>query len=374
MTDEVLEKVIATYMRTSQPHHIFTWQGGEPTLMGIDFFKKAVALQKKYAGPGTMISNSLQTNGTLIDDDWAAFLAEHRFLVGASLDGPAYLHDAYRVSSKGKPTHDRVIKGISLLEKHNVEFNILTLVNSKNVHNPVEVYDYLVERGFYFHQYIPCVENDQKGRPRPFAITGNEWGRFLCGIFDRWMEKKDQRKVSIRHFDSILEYMVMGTRNVCTMGTFCNPYFLVEHTGDVYPCDFFAEPGLKLGNIMETGWQNLRESEKYARFGENKTKFNGVCQNCQFLDLCMGDCPKHRHGQNKKSFQVSSLCQGWKQFFGHTQKEFKALAKMIQHEQAPNPYIIPPEPSGPPISDRKIGRNRPCPCGSGKKYKKCCGN
>jgi len=247
------------------------------------------------------------------------------------------------------------------------------LVNAANAGSPTDVYDFLVAHDFYFHQYIPCVEWDRDGNLAPFAITGREWGDFLCGIFDRWVQHSHEKKVSIRHFDSILEYLVHGTKNVCIMGTDCNSYFLIEHNGDVYPCDFFAEPDLKIGNIHNHDWRSLQESNIYRNFGLSKGEYHQACEQCEFVDLCQGDCTKHRYRNRHTPMDTSWLCDGWKNFYRHTLERFNGLAEELKkaHIETEQPRTGYPSPA--PGNPLKIGRNAPCPCGSGKKYKRCCG-
>ena len=249
MSDEILELLIKGYMSTNQDNNYsFGWQGGEPTLMGLKFFEKVIELQKKYGPPGAAVSNGLQTNGTLITEEMANFFGKYKFLLGVSLDGPAYLHDYYRKTLGQTPTHSLVMRGIEVLKKHNVEFNILILVNNKTVKKSREIYQYLKAQGFFYHQYIPCVEFDNNNKPHNYSITGKEWGTFLCELFDEWI-KEDMKKISIRLFDSILEYLVYGQYNVCYMQNNCCQYFVVEYDGNVYPCDFFVRKDLLIGNV-----------------------------------------------------------------------------------------------------------------------------
>ena len=250
MSETVLEQTVRSFMATPQPVHAFGWQGGEPTLMGEAFFKRVTALQQRYGAPGAQVSNGLQTNATLIDDTLAAHLAEYRFLVGVSLDGPPHLHDPNRITTGGRGTHADVMRGIDALRRHGVEFNVLTLVNRLNVGAPETVYDYLVDQDVLFHQYIECVEFDTEGRLLPFAIDGASWGEFLCRLFDHWYPR-DVRKVSVRLFDAILARIVEGRPNCCSMGNDCRDYFVVEHNGDIYPCDFYVYPEWRLGNVTD---------------------------------------------------------------------------------------------------------------------------
>ena len=332
MSDEVLEKMIKSYMATPQPVYSFAWQGGEPTLMGLEFFEKVITWQKQYGRSGARIGNGLQTNATLITDELAALFGKYQFLVGCSLDGPASLHDRYRRSQGGKPTHAQILQGIETLQRHQVEVNILTLVSQANVAHAREVYRYLVEQGFSYHQYIPCVEFDEHGELLPFAISGEEWGEFLCTLFDEWY-RRDTQSVSIRHFDSLLTKMIDGIANVCTLGQNCCQYFVVEHNGDVYPCDFFVEPCLRLGNILEHSWEDFLQSPTYLEFGAQKRQWNSHCDTCEYLDLCLGDCLKHRLYAGNPPQNLSALCAGWQRFLRYSRKRLEKLADKIRKQR-----------------------------------------
>lgn len=358
MPDEVLERLIASYMSTSQPQYQFGWQGGEPSLMGNGFFRKAASLQQKHGRPGAEVANGLQTNATLISDELAATLSHYKFLAGVSLDGPRKIHDRFRKHPGGRGSHAEVLKGIETLRKHNVEFNALTLVNSENVKKGAEVYNYLKSLGIFFHQYIPCVEFDDRGGLMPYSIKGPEWGDFLLEIFEEWI-KKDTRRVSVRLFDSVLNLMVLDRRTSCSMAADCRQYFLVEYNGDVYPCDFFVEPGKKLGSIMEDDWESLLNSSRYIEFGRQKSRTNRKCSSCAELDFCMGDCPKHRIRPGGAGKNLSALCRGWEKFYRRALPEFRKISAELKREHDGE--------HSPPA------RNSPCPCGSGAKYKKCCG-
>jgi uncharacterized protein len=364
MSDKVLETMIASYMKTNQNNHFsFGWQGGEPTLLGLEFWEKVINLQTKYAPKGAVISNGLQTNGTLITESIAEFFGEYKFLLGLSLDGPADLHDYYRKTIGQKSSHNLVIRGIEILRRYNVEFNILILVNNVNVKKASEVYNYLKNKGFYFHQYIPCVEYDEFGNPQTFSINGEEWGTFLCEIFDQW-KKEDINRISIRLFDSILENLVYGKYNVCHMGSNCCQYFVVEYNGNIYPCDFFVRDDLLLGNVLKDKWEGILKSPTYIQFGKNKSSWNENCKKCSYLNLCHGDCQKFRLGNQQDSCILSVLCEGWKKFYTYALPQLKLIAQNIKKGK----QVI----SSTQIKSKKIGRNILCPCGSGKKYKNCC--
>lgn len=333
MSSKVLKRVISSYMRTRQPHYVITWQGGEPTLMGVDFFKQAVKLQQNYGQPGSIVSNGIQTNALLIDDEFAQFFAAHHFLVGVSLDGPEYIHDTYRKYKNGKGSYKNVIKGIESLKRNGAEFNILTLVTQANVKKGKEVYQFLCEKGFFYHQYIECVEFDKRGNLQPYAITGEEWGNFLCDVFDEWI-KSDIYRVSIRLFDAILAHMVENLYTICSMGRRCDQYFVVEFNGDIYPCDFFVERGLKIGNINKNSWRDLLESPIFSDFAAQKSIWNHRCDKCKYLSFCSGDCLKNRFYTQKNPGQLSWLCKGWKIFYEHTLPGFQVIAEKICKGQA----------------------------------------
>ena len=372
MSAAVLERMIEGYMATKQPAYTFGWQGGEPMLMGLDFFRKITELQQKYGRAGDVVSNGLQTNATLIDDETARHLRSYRFLVGCSLDGPAEIHDRYRRSIGGAASHADVLRGIDVLRRHKVEFNILVLVSRSNVHRAPEVYRYLTDQGFLHQQYVPCVEFDREGTLRSFAIDGPEWGDFLCELFDQWY-REDAFRVSIRHFDAVLAKMVDGATNVCSMGRDCCQYFVVEHNGDIYPCDFFVREELRLGNVMQTSWKEALASSTYRDFGSQKSQWNEACKTCDCLDLCAGDCLKHRIEAGGSPRTLSRLCTGWKQFFRHTRERFDQLAETVRTRRIEEQRITSHSlvQTNRPLSS--AGRNAPCPCGSGRKFKKCCG-
>lgn len=370
MSDTVLEGLIKSYLSTQQTIYTFGWQGGEPTLMGKKFFSRIVELQKKYAQPGSQIANGLQTNATLISDSLAEYLARYKFLVGCSLDGPPEIHNHYRKYPSGKPSHAAVMNGIETLKRHKVEFNILILVNKANVHQARTVYRYLVDQGFYYHQYIPCVELSKNNKPLPFSINGEEWGRFLCEIFDCWYPQ-DIYNVSIRHFDAILNKRLYKADTACSLANNCCQYFVVEYNGDIYPCDFFVEKNLLLGNIADTTWERALSSSTYREFGVQKSRLNPHCQDCPFLNLCMGDCQKYRMNNGAQTPGISHLCAGWHHFFNHTKEPFEALENMLRNNKITGRVDYQHSLAAKKLPT--VGRNQPCPCGSGRKYKKCCG-
>ncbi len=375
MSREVLERTIGGFMATEQPRYSFGWQGGEPTLMGLDFFKAVVELQQRLGRAGVMVANGLQTNGTLIDDEWAAHLARHNFLVGVSIDGPPEAHDRYRVFVDGRGAHAEVLRGVGCLKRAGAEFNVLTLVSQANVRRPRETYRYLRdELGVLFHQYIECVEFDAAGVLQPFAVSGPEWGDFLCAVYDEWRASGDERRVSVRLFDGMVTMLVDKIPIMCTMGRDCRQYLVVEHNGDVYPCDFYVEPVWKLGNLMHDSWAEMQAAPLYGEFGRRKRLWNERCDECPHVDLCAGCCPKNRHGKGADPRALSVLCEGWLRFFDHARPGLEELARRVAVERAEAEAAqrrelaaVAGEGAG------SVGRNAPCPCGSGLKFKRCCG-
>lgn len=323
MQADVLEQMLRSYFEAPQQEFAFAWQGGEPTLMGRAFFETAIERQRALAPPGATVTNALQTNGTLIDDAFAATLAEHSVLVGISIDGPAHIHDRYRTTRGGAGSHARVMRGLEALERHGVAYNVLTLVTQANVREPQAVYEYLKGLGARYHQYIPCVEHDGTGALTDYAISGEEWGGFLTGLFDAWAPA-DAGTVSVRCFDSVLQKLLGGRPSVCSMGKDCRHYFVVEHSGDIYPCDFYVEPRLKLGNVATDRFVHLWRSPAYREFGRGKRTLPAACENCPYLDYCAGDCPKMRPTPGGAAPSV--LCEGWRRFYAHALPRLEELA------------------------------------------------
>ena len=326
MSDSVLERLIKSYMDLDIDHFIFGWQGGEPILMGLDFFKKVTDLQKKYGRDGAYVSNGLQTNATLLNDEFAKHLHSYNFLVGVSLDGPEYIHNYYRKFYDSRGSYKNVMDNIESLKRNNASFNILTLVNNSNVTNAKELYSFFKQKGYFYQQYIPCVEFDNNGNLESFSIKAKQWGNFLCELFDCWYPD-DFDQVSIRLFDSILYYLIKGKYNTCDMDRKCSSYFVVEYNGDIYPCDFFVQKDLKLGNIMQNSWQEIISSHNYMLFGNIKEKYSPTCRDCRHLYLCNGDCLKFRDCSLENPTRLSFICKGWTKFYDYSIDRFKKIAK-----------------------------------------------
>ncbi|MCF7972885.1 MAG: anaerobic sulfatase maturase [Phycisphaerae bacterium] len=323
MSDLVLETLVQDYLSVNMPTHHFIWQGGEPTLMGLPFFERAVALQKQYGHKDRVVSNALQTNGLRLDKAWCEFLREHRILVGISLDGPESLHNHYRVDDRGQGTFARVMQSISLCREQGVEFNTLTLLNSENVTQPDRVFDFLVQEDFRFVQFIPCTDRHPRtGDPMPYAVTGPQYGAFMCRIFDRWVAHGVDR-LSVRLFDSLVSYILEGHHTCCTFNKDCDNYVVVEHQGDVFCCDFYVTPETRLGNIMDTPVATLARGEAKRSFARAKRKIPASCFVCRHHALCRGGCPSDRpegDGDTK-----NCMCEGYQLFFDHALPRLKEI-------------------------------------------------
>ncbi|MFC1607462.1 anaerobic sulfatase maturase [Candidatus Latescibacterota bacterium] len=367
MPDHILEKMIGNYLDLSFETSVFTWQGGEPTLAGLDFYRRVVELQMKYGRDGQVVANALQTNGILIDDTWAEFLAEYRFLVGLSLDGTPEIHDSNRVDSRNNPTFNRVVKAAETLRRHGVEFNILCMISDRSETHGEEIYRRLTGMGFDHLQFIPCVEHDQEsGVPSPHNVSARGYGQFMSDVFDRWYEG-DVGKVSVRTFESLVALLTGSEHlSICNMRGQCHHYLVVEKEGDVYPCDFFVSPESYIGNICETPLEKLFMSGKIMSFSRMKSDYPAVCLECSFLSLCRGGCPKDRFCAGKGKYGTeSAICEGMKLFFSHTRDRLGQLAGTVRQNQR----TISKNSSEKTVP---VSRNDPCPCGSGKKFKKCC--
>lgn len=326
MSFEILEALISQALRAEV--RAFSWQGGEPTLMGLDFYKRAIDLEIKHAQWGMSLSNSFQTNGILLDDKWASFFAEYKFLIGLSIDGPSKLHDYYRKDLSGKGTHTRIIRSAKLLRDHGVEFNVLTLVNNVNVREPDAVYDFLRENDIYFMQFVPCVEPGGRGKTASCSITPGDYGEFLVRIFDRWLE--DFPNVSIRDFDDLLARQVGRPVGTCTVLDHCGDYVVVEHNGDVFACDFFVTPKWKLGNITQSPLHEIVESDRFKLFASQKSALGPVCKSCRYLDKCYGGCQKHRIVIGGDLSEPSYLCNAYKRLLGYAEPRLPGLIERLK--------------------------------------------
>ena len=384
MADDTLE----TYMRQlieSQrvPEVTIAWQGGEPTLMGLGFFRRSIEFQHKYKKTGTAIQNSLQTNGTLLDDEWCAFFREHGFLIGISIDGPRTLHNAYRVDKGGNPTFDRVMRGFELLKKHNVDFNILCTVHAANCSQPLQTYRFFRdELGAQFIQFIPIVERDnetgfQEGNTTTNrSVNAEQYGKFLISIFDEWV-RRDVGRVYVQIFDVALGMWAGAPPSLCIFSPTCGDSLALEHNGDLYACDHFVEPDGFVGNIKETHMIELVASDKQRKFGRDKLDLlPRYCRECKVRFVCHGGCPKNRFIDTPDGEPgLNYLCAGYKAFFNHIDHPMRGMASLLRQQRAPAEImqILAVERAQLNTAYAKAGRNDPCPCGSGRKSKFCHG-
>lgn len=379
MTDEVLSAFIAGYV-ASQPTPVveFVWQGGEPTLLGLEFFERVVELQRPFCGR-TTITNSLQTNGTLLSDAWCEFLRENGFMVGLSLDGPQEIHDRYRRDAAGNGTFDRVVRGLGLLRKHGVEYNVLASVARETARKPLEVYRFLRDSGVEFIQFTPIVERLAAAggpgpglrlappaaldRPEPltdvtpWSVLPEEYGDFLIAVYEEWV-RHDVGAVFVMNFEWALNAWIGGASPVCVHADRCGGSLVVEHNGDVYACDHCVYPGYRLGNVREGTLADMAERSLASGFGVSKqSALPRWCRECDVLAACRGGCPKHRFGTTRDNEPgLHHLCAGYRKFFRHIRKYCHAMAQLLEHgrpvslvmEATRRPIVIMPGRPGAP--------------------------
>jgi len=369
MSRELLAVMVKQAFSQAGERIMFGWQGGEPSLMGLAFFKDAIALQSEHHG-GRLIGNGLQTNGLLLDEDWARFLARSRFLVGLSLDGPEHVHDRYRRTRGGRGSWAAVRDRAKLLLDHGVEVNALVVLNDYSARFVEEIYEFHKELGLYHMQFIPCLEPDPagSGKPAAFSLSPGPYGEALKKLFDLWLaDFRDGLAVTtIRFFDSVFYGYVGLPPPECTLCPECGIYVVVEHNGDVYACDFYVDPEWKLGNLKDDLLIELLNSERQAEFGRRKARLAPECRTCRWLQSCRGGCPRERGFDADPG--SNHFCAAYRAFFEHAHDRLSALAQKWKQERRDQI----PEPAAAPIISPP-GRNDPCPCGSGRKYKKCCG-
>jgi uncharacterized protein len=344
MTDEVLDSFTEQYIQSQQtPEVIFGWQGGEPLLMGLDFFRNAVALQGQYRRPGQRIFNTLQTNGTHLDDDWCEFFHEHGFLIGLSIDGPQSLHDAYRVDKAGDPTFSAVMRGLGLLKDHGVEFNTLTTVHAANVGHPTEVYRFLRDDvGTQFVQFIPIVGRDsemgfQEGNQiTSWSVPAHGYGEFLIAVFEEWV-RHDVGRTFVQLFDVALATWVGQHPGLCIFDETCGRALALEHNGDLYSCDHYVQPDHLLGNVMDTPAGELVAGPLQVAFGNQKVNtLPQYCLDCEVRFVCNGGCPKNRFILTPDDDPgLNYLCEGYRSFFNHIDPAMQLMAGELRAERPP---------------------------------------
>lgn len=402
MSPEVLESCVRQYLESQPQGEVsFAWQGGEPTLLGIEFFRRALELQARYAG-GRRVTNALQTNGVLVDDRWAEFLAANRFLVGVSIDGPPELHDRFRRDAGGGPTAERVLAAIGALRRAGADFNTLTVVSRANEGRPLEVYDFLKSIGSTFLQFIPLVERVARGGGRkrttgpgssrrplagppgapdadgavvaPWSVEPVPYRDFLCAIFDRWV-RADVGSVFVQQFEAALSAMAGRGAGLCVFDERCGRALVLEHNGDLYPCDHYVYPAYRLGNITETPLAVLARSPAQRAFGEAKRDaLPRQCRECPVLVACRGGCPKHRFVRTRDGEPgLNYLCPAYRGFLTHAEPLLREMARLVGEGRPASLVMDTVRAEDLRRAYASAGRNDPCPCGSGRKFKQCCG-
>jgi uncharacterized protein len=373
MADDILEEYIVQHIDASPDQTIhFSWHGGEPTVLGLEYFRKIVALQRKHRRPGVQIRNGIQTNGTLLDEEWCRFLTAEGFGVGLSLDGPQDLHDAYRLSKKREPTHEQAMRGYRLLQKHRIPFDILCVVHDRNVRQPVEVYRFFKEIGANYLGFLPLVEVGPDGfSVSNRTVPAEAFGEFLCAIFDEWLAQ-DIGRVKVQIFEEAIGTAFGQEHGLCIFRKTCGDTPVVEHNGDFYTCDHFVDAEHRLANIRESSLAEMIDSPSQRAFGQAKlNELPRPCSDCEVLAMCNGGCPKDRLPQTAGGEErLNYLCAGYKRFFTHCSPFIVELSNLWLQQQSEGQETSDPKLAEPMTV--KVGRNDPCPCGSGRKYKKCC--
>lgn len=364
MSYETLETIVKSYIQANEVSEVtFNWHGGEPLVLGLDFYKKAVELENKYA-EGKIIHNTIQTNGTLLTREWTDFLAKEKFLVGVSIDGPADIHNKFRKDKGGAPSFDKVINGITLLRNSGAEFNTMTTVNKASAGKGIEVYQYLKSIGSRYMQFMPVVEHvkypvGNNGKPdkkkRPFIVNPSaegaelaqwsindiDYGHFICDIFDYWV-KNDVGQYFVNIFDSTLARWCGAMPGTCVYAETCGGNSIIEHNGDLYPCDHFVYPEYRLGNVLQDDLKTMMLSERQTKFGLNKRNLlPGKCLRCEWRFACNGECPKHRFNITENgNTGMNALCDGYKMFFRHVAPYMDKMKELLSHEQSPA-FVMP---------------------------------
>ena len=374
MSDDILAEYIAQHIEASPAATVhFSWHGGEPTLLGLDYFRKIVALQRQYQTPAQRILNGMQTNGTLLDEEWCRFLKAEGFAVGISLDGPQELHDRYRVTKGQEPTYEKAMRGYKLLRRHRIPGDVLCVVNAENVRHPTQVYRFFKEIRAPYLGLLPLVEPqpDHSGGVSDRSVPAEAFGAFLCTIFDEWLSR-DVSRVKVQIFEEVAGLALGQAPTLCIFQETCGNVPVIEHNGDFYACDHFVDETHRRGNIQETPLVELLESPAQRAFGESKQQtLPRYCRTCEVLVPCHGGCPKDRlisapDGEGGLNY----LCAAYKRFFTYCRPFVAELAALWRRQSLGGPE--------PPVRDNVIpapaptARNAPCPCGSGRKYKKCC--
>ncbi len=359
MTEEMLEEVVREYIAANDvPEVTFNWHGGEPLVLGIDFYKKAIEFEQKYAG-GKIIHNTIQTNGTLLNREWTSLFRKHNFLVGISIDGPQDIHDRYRKDKGRNPTFDKVIRGIGLLYSAGVEFNTMSTVNKASEGRGLEVYQFLKSIGSHYMQFMPVLEHvkyplDKNGKPvkgarlfivdphesgaqiAPWSVSDVGFGKFMCDIFDYWV-RNDVGRYYVNQFDATLANWYGVQPGTCVYAETCGGNSVIEHNGDLYPCDHFVYPKYLLGNITEKSISDMMSSDLQVKFGiDKRNSLPSKCRRCEWLFTCHGECPKHRFNSTEAGETgLNALCTGYKMFYSHVAPYMDFMKDLLNEEKAP---------------------------------------
>jgi uncharacterized protein len=374
MPDDILEEYIIQHIDASPGSVVnFSWHGGEPTILGLDYFRKIVALQRKHQPPNRRIVNGIQTNGTLLDEDWCRFLAAEGFVVGLSLDGPQEMHDRYRVTKGQDPTYKQAMRAHRLLQQHRIPCDILCVVHAQNVQHPTQVYRFFKQIKAQHMEFLPLVEPqpDEEGGVSHRTVQAEALGNFLCTIFDEWM-CQDIERVKVQIFEEVARTVFGQEHALCIFRKTCGDVPVIEHNGDFFSCDHFVDTEHRLGNIRETPLVDLIESPAQRAFGQAKLDtLPRYCRACEVRDMCHGGCPKDRvlHTPDGEA-GLNYLCAGLKRFFTHCQPFVAELSALWRRQSREQPMPLARAKGAQPTP--RTGRNDPCPCGSGLKYKKCC--
>ena len=369
MSVDLLELYISRHIDACREEVIrFSWHGGEPTILGLDYFRRIVELQKKYKPSNRQIINGIQTNGTVLDEQWCQFFAAENFSVGLSLDGPQEMHDRYRLTKDGKSTYEKTMRGYELLKQHEVYYDILCVVNSYSVKHPTEIYRFFKSIGAPYVSFLPMVERqaDSESGVSDLTVPAEQWGVFLCTIFDEWVSG-DIGRIKIQTFEEAARTAFGQEHSLCIFRPICGDIPVIEHNGDFFTCDHFVDVEHRIGNIRETSLVDLLESPAQRAFGRAKLeKLPRYCLDCEVRDMCNGECPKNRFLTTPDGEPgLNYLCAGYKRFFNHCRPFVSQVAAQWRRQKTEQQMLI-------TQNAPQTGRNEPCPCGSGKKYKTCC--